>query len=450
MTSASTVYSVVREIGCGGFGVVHEVVNARGERFARKTFRPAPHISGTAHEGLKKRFKREVRIQAELGGQEIMPVLAFDLEAPVPWFLMPLAEKTYETQIADDHTSGSVDVDAVADVLNGLQFLHDLDFVHRDLNPKNILKHEGRWKLSDLGAVLPPTGHTVTLTENTVIFTEQYCSPEQRNDFHAAQPAADVFALGCVLHDIFGSPPRTPYSQQSCTGAMGVLIEKCTEVTPSRRPSIKVLRPMLLETLIEIGGHCKVEDRQAEKWLERLESIESWTPDDYGEFARFFAQLDVAERAPGFDGTWVYSLSTPFLTRLPASALAKIVERKDGIAGAIAEKYCEWVRRTAFLFHYADTVCARLAAMFDAGTPTIQAQALVAMIALGESHNRWYVMREMLGRCGQEHLSKEVARRFGVEIRSEEMEAGFRRCIREVEWDEGRLAADLRGLCQPQ
>src|SRR5687768_3514205 len=132
-------YTVVREVGHGGFGVVEEVVNARGERLARKTFRPAAHIPRDAHEGLKKRFKREVKIQRELGGQEILPVLAADLEASAPWFVMPLALKTYEKQISEDRRTGSVDVDAVADILNGLQFLHDLDYVHRDLNPKNIL-----------------------------------------------------------------------------------------------------------------------------------------------------------------------------------------------------------------------------------------------------------------------------------------------------------------------
>ncbi len=101
---------------------------------------------------------------------------------------MPLADKTYETQISDDRRTGSVDIDAIADVLNGLQYLHEHGYVHRDLNPKNILRHGDRWKLSDLGAVLPPSGRTVTLTEGTVIYTEQYCSPEQRADFHKRKP----------------------------------------------------------------------------------------------------------------------------------------------------------------------------------------------------------------------------------------------------------------------
>jgi len=123
---------------------------------------------------------------------------------------MPLADRTYENQIADDRSSGSVDIDAIADILNGMQYLHDMGYVHRDLNPKNILLHDGNWKLSDLGAVLPPTGHTVTLTEGTIIYTEKYCSPEQRNDFHKAQAPADIYSFGCIFHDIYGTNVRVP------------------------------------------------------------------------------------------------------------------------------------------------------------------------------------------------------------------------------------------------
>lgn len=437
-------YTVVREIGSGGFGVVEEVVNAKGEHLARKTFRPASYIPTSAHDQLRRRFKREVKIQQELGGQEILPVLDADLDIAHPWFVMPLADKTYEEQIRDDRRTGSVDIDAVADILNGLQYLHDLGFTHRDLNPKNILRHEGKWKLSDLGAVLPPAGRTVTLTENTVIYTEQYCSPEQRSDFHAALAPADVFSLGCILHDIFGfGTARTPYSQQTAPGEIGLIIEKCTEPNPARRPTVKVLRGMLLESLVEIGGHCKVEDGESESWLARLETIDAWTEEDYGDFARFFAQLDTDERTEGNHHGWVYSLSTPFLTRLHNQALAKIVARKDGVAGAIVEKYCYWVRNTPFLFGFADTVCDRLAVIFDNGTPANQAAVIAAMTELGESHNRWYVMREMLRRCGKDCTSKELARRLSIELRTEELDGAFARCVDVVSWDTDSLAPDL-------
>ncbi len=241
--------------------------------------------------------------------------------------------------------------------------------MHRDLNPKNILLHDSHWKLSDFGAVLPPSGQTVTLTEGTIIYTEQYCAPEQRNDFHKAQPSADIFSFGCILHDIFGTQPRIPYSKQTASGPLGILIEKCTEINPARRPSIKVLRGMVLDILVELGGHCKVADSKAEEWLAKLSSIEQWNEADFGNFARFFAQLDTQQREAGHESEWVYSLSTPFLTRLPSEALVKIVQRQDGVSQAIIEKYCDWARKTAFLFHFADTVCSRLTAIYDNGDP---------------------------------------------------------------------------------
>ena len=200
-----THFEKIGRIGEGGFGVVDKVKDSDGHIFARKTFQPASYIPEAAHDRLRKRFRREVAIQAKLGGREIMPVLRRDLDGAHPWFVMPLAGKTYEEQIVQDRRSGSADIDAIADILNGLGLLHDLGYVHRDLNPKNVLYHDGHWKLSDLGAVLPPTGQTVTLTEGTIIYTEQYCAPEQRHDFHNAQSSADIFSFGCMLHDIFWS-----------------------------------------------------------------------------------------------------------------------------------------------------------------------------------------------------------------------------------------------------
>jgi serine/threonine protein kinase len=291
-------YTKVREIGRGGFGVVDEVVDQDGKHFARKTFAPATTIAVGAHEKLRKRFRREVTTQETLGGTEILPVLDHELEGPHPWFIMPLAEKTYEEKIAEDRVSGSVQIEPVADILNGLQRLHDNGYVHRDLNPNNILLSEGTWKLSDLGAVLPPAGNTVTLTEDTVIYTERYCAPEQRQDFHNAQSSADIYSLGCILHDLFGKYTRTPYAQHNAPGGIGIIIEKCTNPNPARRPTIERLRTLVLDTLLEEGGHCAVEDEQASEWLEKIENIDSWNDNDFDQFARFFATSTLVNGVP--------------------------------------------------------------------------------------------------------------------------------------------------------
>jgi eukaryotic-like serine/threonine-protein kinase len=442
-------YRVIEQIGRGGFGVVHKVEDEDGILLARKTFEPAPHmvLTNAERKKLRARFKREVRTQELLGGNEILPVLDTSLDGDSPWFVMPLAEKSYETQITEDRATGSVDIDALADVLNALEYLHDHGYVHRDLNPKNILLHDGQWKLADLGAVLPPTDVTVRLTEDTVIYTEQYCAPEQRRNFHSAQPSADIYSFGCILHDIFGTAQRIPYSKAIAEGAIGIVIGKCTEVNPRSRPPIRALKGMVLEELIELGGECRVTDERSGEWLSKLEDIEDWGDDEYDEFARFFAQLDIDEREAGHEREWVYSLSTPFLTRLPSDALVKIVKRKDGVSGAIVEKYCEWVRSTQFLFHFADTVCNRLTAIYRYGGPAIKAQIIAALICLGETHNRWHVMRCALRRCSDDDITPALAKRFEIEIKTEELEGEFARCVDEVEWDVDRLPTNLAKLC---
>jgi hypothetical protein len=154
------------------------------------------------------------------------------------------------------------------------------------------------------------------------------------------------------------------------------------------------------------------------------------------------------ERAKGHEGDWVYSSSTPFLTRLPTKALIEIVRRKDGVANAIIEKYCIWVRETRFLFHFADTVCGRLTAIFDNGDAAFKALAICALIDLGESHNRWYVMRCMLQRCSAASLTRDISRRLAIEIKIEKLENQFRRCVEEVSWDVALLSQDLRALCE--
>ena len=214
-----------------------------------------------------------------------------------------------------------MNIEPIADILNGLQRIHELGYVHRDLNPNNILLSDGSWKLSDLGAILPPTGHTVTLTEDTIIYTERYCAPEQRQDFHNAQAAADVYSLGCILHDLFGACERTPYARHSASGGMGIIIEKCTDPNPAKRPTINVLRSLILDTFLEEGGHYKIEDKQASEWLEKIDDMDDWSNETYQEFARFFANLDRTERTDGYERDYVHSVSTPFLTRLSNVAM---------------------------------------------------------------------------------------------------------------------------------
>ncbi len=161
------VLKVLREINRGGFGRVEEIETQSGERLARKVFDPLPDVIRSSPSGvakLKKRFEREAKTQASLDRDYFVPILEMNLEGNAPWFSMPLADRTLRDELVASRSDRTIPTSALADVMNSLEQLHALGFVHRDLKPENVLLHEGRWKLSDFGLVLPPISGTTRLS----------------------------------------------------------------------------------------------------------------------------------------------------------------------------------------------------------------------------------------------------------------------------------------------
>mmetsp|Transcript_56134 Transcript_56134/g.119516 ORF Transcript_56134/g.119516 Transcript_56134/m.119516 type:complete len:330 (+) Transcript_56134:347-1336(+) len=96
----------------------------------------------------------------------------------------------------------------IADILEGLSYLHDHEIAHRDLKPQNVLiSAERRAKIGDFGVALRlEEGGMITTTEGTYHFySPEMCRPEYEG--HNAK-AADVWAAGVTLWAfLFGSMP---------------------------------------------------------------------------------------------------------------------------------------------------------------------------------------------------------------------------------------------------
>mgnify|MGYP001502791996 CR=1 FL=1 len=228
---------IIELINRGGFGRVEKVLLKDGSSGALKTF--DPQFSVNTHdelEKLKKRFEREVRILSSLDSKFVIPVLDYDLKTENPWFLMPLAECSLADTIENFRKDQNSAQSAITDILNSLEYLHKADYVHRDLKPQNVLLHQGKWKLSDFGLILPPSTQTTKLTSTYSNWgTAGYCAPEQALDFRSVDSTADIYAFGCILHDIYSGEPRIPYQQYSGPEPVGIIIEKCTEISSNRR-----------------------------------------------------------------------------------------------------------------------------------------------------------------------------------------------------------------------
>ena len=106
-------FRIIRELGKGGFGVVHEVIDeSSGEHLARKEFSPNDEMQMIiargiiALEELKKRFYKEVKYQSRVENQNVVKILSYDLDADKPWYLMELASGTLQEDLNADRSLG--------------------------------------------------------------------------------------------------------------------------------------------------------------------------------------------------------------------------------------------------------------------------------------------------------------------------------------------------------
>ncbi|TQF13889.1 serine/threonine protein kinase [Myxococcus llanfairpwllgwyngyllgogerychwyrndrobwllllantysiliogogogochensis] len=411
-----------KDVHRGGFGRIDKVMRSDGSVAAMKTFDPTPGRFPAAEiEKLRKRFCREVRIQRSLDSEVFLPVYEHDLNGDHPWFVMPWADKNYLDQIREDKKSGKISSTALADILNGLDALHLLGYVHRDLKPQNVLFHEGHWKLSDFGLTLPPEGSTTKLTSvDSAWGTQEYAAPEQRKNFGTVTAAADIYAFGCLLHDIAGKPGRLPFQRQTCPGPLAPVIEKCTETSPGKRfKSIAGLRSVLLGILAQpLNLQPSLE---MEGWTKELAGAADWDVQKLEEFARF-----VGDQGESTDGRVI--TMWPIFHSFNEDLCKAFCLLDYDLWLSVGIVYCDWVGRGGFDFAYCDVLAVRMEAIFDgARTIDLKAAALIALARMASGHNRWFAMRRLMGLCGP-LLDDQVAARVAIEIQAEEIEVDFRRC----------------------
>jgi tetratricopeptide (TPR) repeat protein len=217
------VYTIVRELGRGGMGVVHLARSAAGLAAIK-----SPSGKALADEASRRRFTREATLWLQLGRHPHI-VRAFDVAEidSIPRIFMEYADAGSLAALVDGHREGMPldrGLDLASQIARGMAYAHGRDVLHRDLKPANVLlMRDGTAKLADfglakeLGAIDALTARALgvdapdsaELTSGACVGTPPYMAPEQWDG--AADPAVDVYAFGVILYEIFaGRRPLDP------------------------------------------------------------------------------------------------------------------------------------------------------------------------------------------------------------------------------------------------
>jgi serine/threonine protein kinase len=194
-------------------GVVFKATQLRlGRTVALKAI--APQLAGDPD--FRARFQREAQLAASIEHPNVIPVYEADeLDTGELYIAMRWVQGTdlRELLAIEDRLAPARAVEILAPVAHALAAAHARGLVHRDVKPANVLIAEGgdgraeHVYLTDFGiARLSDEEHGLTRT-GVFVGTLAYAAPERIEGVRAG-PAADMYALGCVLFEtLTGRPP---------------------------------------------------------------------------------------------------------------------------------------------------------------------------------------------------------------------------------------------------
>ncbi len=262
-------YTLTREIGRGGMGVVYQAVRTDGEFVHSVAIKLVRHGMGTAH--ILQRFRAERQILATLQHPNIAALLDGGTTSDGrPYFIMEYIEgKPLLAWCEEKHVPQQQRLEMFQAICAAVQHAHERRVIHRDIKPGNVLvTQDGIPKLLDFGVAkilnpgLLPEGQPITRSGFRIL-TPDYASPEQLRGVPVTT-ASDIYCLGRLLRDLLvGTPPSADVQR---------IVDRAMRADPSERYSsaremaddvAKVLReePVLAES----GSHPV--PREKRSWM---------------------------------------------------------------------------------------------------------------------------------------------------------------------------------------
>jgi len=284
-------YRLLGVLGSGGMGTVYEAEQlVTGRRVALKTL--GQQLDS---QEVRQRFLREGRLAAGVshpnslyvfGSEEIGGVPVITMEIAGSGTLRDLLRKRGPLPVAEA-------VDAILDVIAGLEAAFEAGVLHRDIKPSNcFVSPDGSVKIGDFGLSVSTlaTEKSFVTAPDIVVGTPAYASPEQlRGD--DLDVRADIYSVGATLFTLLtnGVPFEGDNAVQVVANAVnkkpkplsglreGVppglerIVNRCLAKEPAGRyADYKALRNALLPFSSQVPEPASMKSRALAGWIDYL------------------------------------------------------------------------------------------------------------------------------------------------------------------------------------
>jgi len=227
-TALAGEYSLQRELGRGGMGIVYLARDVQLDRDVAIKVLPS-HLASTPQS--RERFLREARTAAGLSHPHIVPIHRVGESSGFVYFVMSYVEgETLGERLRRDGPLAPADATRVLrEVAWALAYAHGRGIVHRDVKPDNILLEAGtgRALVTDFGIAHGGAASVTSTDPGKIMGTANFMSPEQAAG-EAIDGRSDMYALGVVGY--LAVSGRLPFEASNLPA---LLVRQATENAPS-------------------------------------------------------------------------------------------------------------------------------------------------------------------------------------------------------------------------
>jgi len=241
-------YEILSPLGRGGMGAVYRAHDrVLDETVALKVLRgdvaSAPE--------MPKRFRSEIKLARRVAHPNVCRIYEYGEDGARQYISMELVEGTNLKELLKRRGALPPDeaYDVAGQVAEGLEAIHGVGIVHRDLKTLNVMVDaHGAAKVMDFGIAKKIAGAgTPAPSGSYVVGSPEYMSPEQARG-HPIDSRSDIYAIGIIVFELFTG--RVPFHGDTPVATLLMHLETPPPLDgPAASAIPPALRPVLRKAL---------------------------------------------------------------------------------------------------------------------------------------------------------------------------------------------------------